>query len=201
MSKLYDKDGNEVKNVKVKKPFYKRWWFIALVAIIIIGALGNMGEEDTASDTGGEVAETENVAEATEETPEEDTAHTTGESFNNGSFEFVVDYSVESEISDGFSTYSPDGVYIVVNLAYENIASESQSLDNSSFKLVIDGNTYSSSTLITESLTMESINPGNKSEGNIHFDVPETVTESDNITLVFDGGIFSDGEDFEVKLK
>lgn len=201
MSKLYDKDGNEVKNVKVKKPFYKRWWFIALVAIIIIGALGNMGEEDTASDTGGEVVETENVGEATEETPEEDTAHTTGESFNNGSFEFVVDYSVESEISDGFSTYSPDGVYIVVNLAYENIASESQSLDNSSFKLVIDGNTYSSSTLITESLTMESINPGNKSEGNIHFDVPETVTESDNITLVFDGGIFSDGEDFEVKLK
>ncbi|WP_031513105.1 hypothetical protein [Desulfofalx alkaliphila] len=30
---------------KQKKPIYKRWWFIALVIIVVIGALGSSGEE------------------------------------------------------------------------------------------------------------------------------------------------------------
>lgn len=30
---------------KQKKPFYKRWWFIALILIVAVGALGSGGEE------------------------------------------------------------------------------------------------------------------------------------------------------------
>ena len=66
--KLYDEDGNVVKGARVKSPFYKRWWFIALVAIFIIGAIG--GEDDEKSlETSEAEAETEEVVEETE--PEE----------------------------------------------------------------------------------------------------------------------------------
>jgi|GEM_PF-2677771 len=34
-------------NTKVKKPLYKRWWFILIVAIIILGAIGNILNENS----------------------------------------------------------------------------------------------------------------------------------------------------------
>ena len=30
---------------KTKKPFYKKWWFIAIVIIVVIGAIGSGGDE------------------------------------------------------------------------------------------------------------------------------------------------------------
>ena len=67
--KLYDENGNVVEGVKVKKPFYKRWWFIALVTIFIIGAIGDGDNEEVLETT---EAETEEVVEETEpEEPEE----------------------------------------------------------------------------------------------------------------------------------
>ncbi|MCR6546870.1 Ltp family lipoprotein [Dehalobacterium formicoaceticum] len=33
-------------NEKQRKPIYKRWWFIAIIAIFVIGAIGSIGEED-----------------------------------------------------------------------------------------------------------------------------------------------------------
>lgn len=36
---------------KVKKPFYKRWWVIAIIVIVIAGVIGSMGDEtETASE-------------------------------------------------------------------------------------------------------------------------------------------------------
>ena len=31
--------------MKEKKPIYKRWWFIAIVAVFVIGIFGNLGGE------------------------------------------------------------------------------------------------------------------------------------------------------------
>lgn len=56
--KLYDEDGNVVEGAKAKKPFYKRWWFIALVVIIVLGLFVGGDEE----------AETADSTESTEET-------------------------------------------------------------------------------------------------------------------------------------
>lgn len=47
--RLFDEDGNEV--TKTKKPFYKRWWFIALVAVFVIGGIGGDDEDNLATDT------------------------------------------------------------------------------------------------------------------------------------------------------
>ena len=57
--KLYDENDNVLKGAKVKKPFYKRWWFIALVVFAVIGVFGDEG--DDTEDTLAEVPETEEV--------------------------------------------------------------------------------------------------------------------------------------------
>ena len=46
--KFFDENGNEVK-AKMKKPFYKKIWFWALVVIIIIVANLGGGSDDTAT--------------------------------------------------------------------------------------------------------------------------------------------------------
>lgn len=48
-----------------KKPFYKRWWFIAIVAIIVIGAFTDGDDEETETADNNEV-ETEEVSEPVE---------------------------------------------------------------------------------------------------------------------------------------
>ena len=61
--KLYDENGNVVEGVKVKKPFYKRWWFIVLVAMFIIGAIGGGDDEESLEVSEPETEEVEVVEE------------------------------------------------------------------------------------------------------------------------------------------
>lgn len=69
--KLYDEEGNVVKGAKVKKPIYKRWWFIALVAVFVIGIIAS-GGDDEGTATGNTSTETETVENAgSEQKPEE----------------------------------------------------------------------------------------------------------------------------------
>lgn len=54
--KRYDENGNVVSDAKMKKPFYKHWWFIALVVVVIIGAIAiaigvGRDNDDVATDT------------------------------------------------------------------------------------------------------------------------------------------------------
>lgn len=62
--KLYDEEGNIVKGAKVKKPFYKRWWFIAFVVVIVIGAISG-GDEGAPTEVAvDETDQVEEVADA-----------------------------------------------------------------------------------------------------------------------------------------
>lgn len=35
---------------EVKKPFYKKWWFIAFIAVILVGAFGGTDDSDTSTE-------------------------------------------------------------------------------------------------------------------------------------------------------
>jgi hypothetical protein len=82
--KLYDEDGNEVKGAKVKKPFYKRWWFIGLVVLLVIGVIGNMGGEETDTADTEEPQQEEVAAEdaSTEETEQAEETEEPAEEVN-----------------------------------------------------------------------------------------------------------------------
>ena len=40
--------SNNMKSQKTKKPFYKRWWFITIAVLLVIGIIGNLTESDEA---------------------------------------------------------------------------------------------------------------------------------------------------------
>lgn len=64
---------------KVKKPFYKRWWFIAIVAFFILGTIGNMlgDSEEPAQPVG--TLQGNNVEPQGEQKNEEETIKVTAE--------------------------------------------------------------------------------------------------------------------------
>lgn len=49
------------------KPFYKRWWFIAIVAIVLISIIVNLGEDDNTADEDSNTVEENNAAVENEE--------------------------------------------------------------------------------------------------------------------------------------
>lgn len=46
--KLFDENGNQIR-VKIKKPFYKKFWFWIII-VIVIGGIGSMGGEEEATE-------------------------------------------------------------------------------------------------------------------------------------------------------
>lgn len=58
---------------KNKKPIYKRWWFIVIIVLIVLGIIGNLGGTDTdaPTDTQAKVEEKEPEIEYTEYTVDE----------------------------------------------------------------------------------------------------------------------------------
>lgn len=54
---------------KVKKPFYKKWWFIGIIVIVILGAIGSGSDEKT-SEEKQESKETVNVEKKKEDIKE-----------------------------------------------------------------------------------------------------------------------------------
>ena len=48
---IIGQDGKEYE-VKEKKPFYKKWWFIVLAVIFVIGTIGNMFGDDSKTSAG-----------------------------------------------------------------------------------------------------------------------------------------------------
>ena len=72
--KQYNENENVVNDAKVKRPFYKRWWFIALVVVAIVGAIAigvGRGKDDVATDTSEPEVEEVVVEEAESEEVEE----------------------------------------------------------------------------------------------------------------------------------
>src|SRR5690606_29374431 len=58
----------------MKKPFYKRWWFIAIVAFLVMGGLGALiGEETTSDEEATEVSSKQKEKQQTEKETKDQT--------------------------------------------------------------------------------------------------------------------------------
>lgn len=104
---------------KVKKPFYKKWWFWVIIAVVAIGAIGSFGDEtDTSS---GEGVDTPVSSQQTEEKQEKDSIIKSINNFLPG------EYSLETGDSVELSTYiQPEGISkddIVINNSNSAIVS------------------------------------------------------------------------------
>lgn len=200
--RLFDEDGNEVKG-KIKKPFYKKWWFWLFAVIMVGGALTN--EEGTEPSNSNAVAENavekesaveSSKTEVVEETKPEEKAFAMGDTVNVGKVAYVVN-SMETATNVG-GDYGQDskGTYLLVNITVTNNGDEALTVDNSFFKLLNDGKVYESDSMAgiyandNSSFFLESINPELYLTGNIVFDVSDTVVNSSTKQLKVSTGFW-----------
>lgn len=55
---------------KTKKPFYKKWWFIGIIVIVLIGAIVNMGDDTAPTSNDKDSAQTQGTEENKNEEPQ-----------------------------------------------------------------------------------------------------------------------------------
>ncbi len=136
------------KDLKEKKPFFKKWWFWLIVVIVILGILGSSGSDDNAEET--PVTTNTNVAntndpnetsstpdetpnETPDETPDEpeptESTLTVGDSVELEDFKVTL---LDAKSSQGTDFFKPeDGkVFVGLQLEVENISDESQSFSS-----------------------------------------------------------------------
>ncbi|PSL01026.1 uncharacterized protein DUF4352 [Murinocardiopsis flavida] len=144
------------------------------------------------------------VAEAPAAGDDEKPAAKIGDSVESGAFAFTVT-DVETGVASvqddtGYITTKADGSYVVVSVTVENVGDESGIFDSTAQKLHdADGKEYSTDAeaQLTEGADswVNDINPGNKVDGKLIFDVPEGV-QPDSVELhdflSLDGGAVVD---------
>src|SRR5690606_24552126 len=85
----------------MKKPFYKRWWFIAIVVFLVMGGLGALiGEETTSDEKATEVSSKQEEKQQAEKETAKETTDETKESESNEPKEKVIELKEEIPFVD-----------------------------------------------------------------------------------------------------
>ena len=173
-------DGKEYV-MKEKKPFYKRWWFIALAIFIVVGIIGQLG--------GSGDNESKKTASAPEEKVEEKDFKI-GDTIDMENFTIVANSKSKSkEITDesGYLSTEPNegGSFYIVNITIKNKSNDPKTLSNNSFILKNGEKSYVSTTdiLSDDSITFDTLNPDETKTGNIVFTVPDSVVDNSGFNL------------------
>ena len=163
---------------------------IVIGAILVLGAIGNL--TSTPSSTSG-------LSSGNPTTEPPATTPGIGTPVEDGSFRFVI-HSVscgQSSIGSGFTSATAQGQFCTVKLSVENIKDSSQTFDASSQYLFdVQGRKYDTSSdaifaLPDSNSFLEDVNPGNRVEGEIAFDIP-AGDSADHLELhdsPFSGGV------------
>ena len=196
---------------KPKKPIWKRWWFIAAAAVIVIGAIANSGsstETTATSDPASQAPASQapasqapaSQAPASQAPAPKAACDIPSKEVRDGKFAFKVK-SVKSgvdEVGGQYLNQKAQGQYVIVRLKVTNIGDESQTFFGDNQKLYdtkgrefdADGtaNAYAN-----EDATglLSDINPGNSLSVNVVFDLPKSA-KAQKVKLfdsAFSGGV------------
>lgn len=206
--KLFDENGNPVKG-KIKKPFYKKVWFWALV-LILIGAFGSMVGEDEAAEptkpaeTSSESTESvESEAASSEEESEPAVeAYGVGDVVTVGDVEYTLNnVEVVDSLGNEYLSVTPQGKYLVVSLTVKNNGNEALLVDSSLFTLKDGDKTFEADseasmyanqdeTGTNVGFFLEEMNPDISMDGKIAFDVSEEQANSETTQLEVSTGFW-----------
>lgn len=185
--------------VPKKKPIYKRFWFIALVAVLlIVGVTQAVSGGSEPPRTAG--ASNSPAASTTPRGTKPPKSAGVGSAVRDGKFQFTVTKVAPGRSRVGSSDFGKkaQGQFILVSVTVKNIGNEAQSLLGD-YQYLFDkqGNRFSADTeaaiYVENSQTLyEEINPGNSLKGTIIFDVPKNVAPA---KLELHDSPFSDGVD------
>ncbi|MBJ7658331.1 DUF4352 domain-containing protein, partial [Weissella confusa] len=177
---------------KVKKPFYKKVWFWALVVIVIaIGGIGGSGSDDSSKDSkssssSSEVSQVES-AKSSESSSSEKATYGIGQDVAVGKLTYKVNSVTTDTNVGGQFGVNAKGVFMIVNISITNNDTKAASISDGSLKIKSNGAEYkadSSAGIYANdagnSAAFSDLNPGTTQTTNIVFDVPQTVVDDPN---------------------
>lgn len=177
---------------KVKKPFYKKVWFWALVVIVIaIGGIGGSGSDDSSKDSkssssSSEVSQVES-AKSSESSSSEKATYGIGQDVAVGKLTYKVNSVTTDTNVGGQFGVNAKGVFMIVNISITNNDTKGASISDGSLKIKSNGAEYkadSSAGIYANdagnSAAFSDLNPGTTQTTNIVFDVPQTVVDDPN---------------------
>lgn len=177
---------------KVKKPFYKKVWFWALVVIVIaIGGIGGSGSDDSSKDSkssssSSEVSQVES-AKSSESSSSEKATYGIGQDVAVGKLTYKVNSVTTDTNVGGQFGVNAKGVFMIVNISITNNDTKAASISDGSLKIKSNGAEYkadSSAGIYANdagnSAAFSDLNPGTTQTTNIVFDVPQTVADDPN---------------------
>lgn len=131
-----------------------------------------------------------------------------GDTLKDKNFEItVLDKQTAKDVYDesGYLKTTANGKYIVLHVKFKNIAKEAKRLNNGAFKIKQGDTTYSPVTLAVrtdKNIFLTALNPGVEKVGELYFDVPDSVTNSNDLVLTMSGFSFgSDNGDGKILLQ
>ncbi len=183
-------------HVQAKKPVWKKWWFWVIIVVIASGAIGASGESEEVSSSTEQKTESSNNKEETtkedsEKKGEEEVA--LGSEGQSGDLALTVNQVTEtSEIRENeFNIYTPESgaKYAIINVTVKNNGKEALWLSSNYIKLITtDGAAYEPTSILSVEgaflSTLDELNPGIATTGNIAFEVP-TGLDVTSATLAF----------------
>ena len=132
---------------KVKKPFYKKVWFWALVVIVIaIGGIGGSGSDDSSKDSkssssSSEVSQVES-AKSSESSSSEKATYGIGQDVAVGKLTYKVNSVTTDTNVGGQFGVNAKGVFMIVNISITNNDTKAASISDGSLKIKSNGAEY-----------------------------------------------------------
>jgi hypothetical protein len=177
-------------------PFFKtsrrkKVFITFIVAMMAVGGISSI--VDPSSSTGSKQAKQEQV-------------YKIGDSLNTKNFEItILDKEITKSVYDksGYLKNDADGNFVVLTVKYKNTAKEAKRIHNGDFKLTLNGNTYSPTTLLVNTennIFLDAINPGVEKTGKLYFDVPADVANSNDFVLEMSGNLLSSNGNSKIHL-
>ncbi|MCK2018836.1 DUF4352 domain-containing protein [Peribacillus frigoritolerans] len=199
------------KKIKVKKPFYKKWWVWVIAIIVIVNIASGGDEEESTTETKSETKATETTAKPEEkkaepkkEAPKQ---HQVGDVVKVGKLEYTVKGVEETQkISNVLGDKTTEGKFVIVEMAIKNLDKKERMADSNMFKVKADGAEYGADAELDMYVNeggigffLESINPNISKTGKVVFELPAEA-KAYNIE-VSSGAGWSGGEYEQIKLK
>ncbi|MED0676946.1 DUF4352 domain-containing protein [Aneurinibacillus thermoaerophilus] len=178
----------------MKKPIYKKWWFWLLV-VIVLGAIGNSGEDkpqETATAPVTQSASTQPAEAPKAEAPAK--TYKVGEAVPVENFIYTVSkISNKKQIGNEFLNKKTENTFLVIDVAIKNGDKEARMMDTSLFKLKdANGTEYDPDAEADMYVNgdnpffLSNVNPGLTKKGKIVFELP---TDAKGLQLEVNSGV------------
>lgn len=182
-----------------KKPFYKKWWFILIAVILVIGFIGSLGGDSEKDKPKVKEEATSNKTETKkEETKKEDQTFKVGDIVDIKGYEIKVN---NVEYSEGGEFMKPDEgkQYVIVNLTITNNSGERKSYNPLDYSLVADGNSESAGFTYLDGV--ETLSSGDLDEGaTVTGNLVGQASPDAKLKLRYEGNIFLQNENVDIEL-